>query len=140
MAPETRRTADDQILGGSETILLVDDEEMVLDVSRELLEGLGYSVETAAGGKAAILSLKAKTDAIDLVILDFTMPEMGGEETFRHLKSIRPDVPVLVSSGFSVNHEVREILRHDRTGFIQKPFRLHTLSQKIREILDAKPA
>ncbi|MFP4531826.1 MAG: response regulator [Desulfobacterales bacterium] len=137
MASDTKREKKDEILNGSETVLLVDDEEMVLDVSRELLEGLGYSVETAGSGSAALEILEAKTDAIDLVILDFTMPEMGGEETFRHLKSIRPDVPVLVSSGFSLNVEVREILRHERTGFIQKPFRLHTLSQKVREILDA---
>ncbi len=137
MASDTKRGKKDEILHGSESVLLVDDEEMVLDVSRELLEGLGYSVETAGSGSAALEILEAKTNAIDLVILDFTMPEMGGEETFRHLKSIRPDVPVLVSSGFSLNHEVGEILRHERTGFIQKPFRLHTLSQKVREILDA---
>jgi len=137
MAPETQRTQKDEILHGSESVLLIDDEEMVLDVSKELLEGLGYSVATADSGRAAIDTLEAKTDDIDLVILDFTMPEMGGEETFRRLKSITPDVPVLVSSGFSLNDEVREILQHERTGFIQKPFRLHTLSQKVREILDA---
>ena len=137
MMPDTQREENDEILHGSESVLLIDDEAMVLDVSRELLEGLGYSVATADSGRAAIDTLAAQTDDIDLVILDFTMPEMGGEETFRRLKSIRPDVPVLVSSGFSLNDEVREILQHERTGFIQKPFRLHTLSQKVREVLDA---
>ncbi len=138
MAPEMEVGKKDEILHGSESVLLIDDEEMVLNVSRELLEGLGYQVLTAASGKEAISILEAKTGEIDLVVLDLTMPEMSGEETLNRLKSINPNVPVLVSTGFSINEKLREVLQQNCTGFIQKPFNLQKLSQKVREMLDAE--
>ena len=137
MAPEMHREENSELLTGSESVLLVDDEEMVLNVSKELLESLGYQVITAGGGREAIEIFETKADAIDLVILDFTMPEMSCEETFSRLKMIAPRVPVLVSSGFSLNEHVRQILDQDGTGFIQKPFRLYMLSRKVREMLDS---
>jgi len=132
----THREEKNEILQGSESVLLIDDEEMVLDVSKELLEGLGYQVLTASRGREAITTLEAKADEVDLVILDFTMPEMSGKETFNRLRAIKPEVRVLLSSGYSLNEEVQEILDQSGTGFIQKPFRLQTLSQKMRDMLD----
>jgi len=135
MAPEMKNGEISGIPHGSESVLLIDDEEMVLSVSRELLEGLGYRVLTADNGKAAIAEFETKADEIDLIILDFTMPEMSGGETLKRLKSIHPKVPVLVSSGYSLGAQEHEILQHEGTGFIQKPFRLQVLAQKVREML-----
>lgn len=137
MAPEMHREETSELLTGSESVLLVDDEEMVLNVSKELLESLGYRIVTAGTGREAIEIFETKAGEIDLVILDFTMPEMSCEETFSQLKMIAPKVPVLISSGFSLNDQVRQILDQDGTGFIQKPFRLNMLSRKVREMLDS---
>nr|AGF93289.1 multi-sensor hybrid histidine kinase [uncultured organism] len=125
----------EEILSGTETILLVDDEEMIRDVGREMLEGLGYRVLLADSGRQAVDTMSAHKDEIDLVILDFTMPEMSGAETFRRLQSVAPDLLVLVSSGYSLNDEVQAILQQGAKGFIQKPFNLERLSRKLREIL-----
>ena len=121
---------------GSETILLVDDEEMILSVGAELLKHLGYRVFLADGGKAALEKFTANAAAIDLVILDLIMPDLGGRETFERLRSISPNVRVLLSSGYSINGEASEILDKGCNGFIQKPFNLQQLARKIRSVLD----
>jgi two-component system cell cycle sensor histidine kinase/response regulator CckA len=121
---------------GTETVLLVDDEEMIIDVGRDLLEALGYQVLTASGGPEAIQIYREKQDYIELVILDMIMPEMGGSETFDRLKEINPGLKVLLSSGYSMNGEAKDIMKKGCDGFIQKPFVLEALSKKIREILD----
>ncbi len=121
---------------GSEAILLVDDEQMVLEVGSIMLEKLGYTVVTADSGQKALEIMKSRPDEIDLIILDMIMPETGGGETFDQLKRIAPDSNVLLSSGYSISGEAVEILKRGCNGFLQKPFNLHSLSQKIREILD----
>ena len=90
-----------KLLEGNETILLVDDEETIIDVSREILEALGYTVYSAMSGKEAIELYTLKKNEIDLVILDMIIPEMGGGEIFDALKTINPDVNVILSSGYS---------------------------------------
>lgn len=121
---------------GEGTILLVDDEEMITDVGELLLEKLGYRVLTARSGQEAIDVYGKKMDDIDLVILDMIMPGMGGGETFDRLKEINPDIKVLLSSGYSINGQAREILDRGCNGFIQKPFSMNEISQIIREHLD----
>jgi PAS domain S-box-containing protein len=128
----------DCVCRGSETILLVDDEEMVLEVSVQLFEMLGYTVLAAQNGKEAIEIYQKNQHKIDLVILDMIMPVMSGGETYDKLKEINPDVHVLLSSGYSMNGQAREILARGCIGFIQKPFSMQNLSLKIREILDQK--
>ena len=120
----------------TETILFVDDEEVVVTVGRQMLEKLGYAVLTAAGGKEALNTYKNSNTKIDLVILDMIMPDMGGGETFDRLKERNPNLKILLSSGYSINGQATEILRRGCNGFIQKPFDLKKLSQKIRKILD----
>jgi two-component system cell cycle sensor histidine kinase/response regulator CckA len=120
----------------SETILLVDDEHMVLEVAKQMIEVFGYEVLTAKDGKGAIEVYKANRDRIDMVILDMIMPEMGGGETYDRLKEINPDIKVLLSSGYSIDGQAKEILERGCDGFIQKPFTMNQLSRKIREILD----
>lgn len=124
------------VLKGGETILFVDDEEMIIKTGKELLETLGYKVLIAKSGKEVIEIYRAKNEQIDMVILDTVMPDIGGGEIYNMLKKINPDIKVLLSSGYSMNDEIKEILERGCDGFIQKPFTLKELSRKIRKILD----
>ena len=125
-----------KLLKGTETILLVDDEHMVIDIGKEILEKLGYTVITAASGTEAMQLFKKNQKNIDLVILDMIMPDMSGRDTFENLKACQADVKVLLSSGYSIDGQATEILNSGCKGFIQKPFNLKQLSRKMREILD----
>jgi PAS domain S-box-containing protein len=125
-------------LRGTETILLVDDEEIVLEVSVQLLKSLGYKVMTARSGREALDVLSEDQDNIDMVILDMIMPGMGGGETYDEMKGVDPNIRVLLSSGYSIDGQAREILDRGCNAFIQKPFNMRELSHKIREILDTK--
>jgi two-component system, cell cycle sensor histidine kinase and response regulator CckA len=121
---------------GTETILLVDDEEMILAVATDLLETLGYRVITANGGHAALSVYAEKGKDIDLVLLDVIMPDLSGKETFAQLKAMNPQIRVLLSSGYSLDGEAAAIMQQGCEGFIQKPFDLEQLSNKIREVLN----
>ena len=127
-----------KILDGSETVLLVDDEDVIIEVSLEILNALGYQVLTARSGKEAIEVYKKNKDKIELVILDMIMPDMGGGETYDRIKEINPDIKVLLLSEYSTNGQAQEILDRGCDGFIQKPFNMKQVSQKLREILDKK--
>ena len=131
----TEEANDDPIEGGNETILLVDDEDIVIKVGGEMLELLGYTVLIARNGQEALDIYKADQDRIDLVILDIIMPQMGGEETVEQLKAINPNAVVLLSSGYALNGKAERILNKGCRGFIQKPFDIRRLSQKIRAML-----
>jgi len=132
---------------GSETILLVDDESVILDVGGEVLTALGYNVVPAISGKEAIEILRQTMDESgrgkekalkpDLVILDMIMPEMGGAETFDAIKKINPDIKVLLASGYSIEGQATKILASGCDGFIQKPYSMQQISRKIREILES---
>jgi PAS domain S-box-containing protein len=124
------------VLAGTETVLLVDDEEMIVEVGQAILETLGYQVLPARSGKETIEVYQKNQDDIGLVILDMIMPGMNGGETYDRLKAINPKVKVLLSSGYSIDSEATDILKRGCNGFIQKPFTIKQLSQKIREILE----
>jgi nitrogen-specific signal transduction histidine kinase/CheY-like chemotaxis protein len=126
----------EEVLRGDETLLLVDDEEMIIEVGQKILEALGYKVLVAMNGKEALAIYKDKMESINMVILDMIMPGIGGGETYDKLKSINPDIKVLLSSGYSISGQAAEILERGCDGFIQKPFKLRQVSVKIREILD----
>ncbi len=121
---------------GSETILLVDDEVMVLEVGVEVLKDLGYTVLQAQGGGEAVELYSRNRDDIDLVILDMIMPDLGGGQAYDRLKDIDHKVKVLLSSGYGIDGQATEILNRGCNGFIQKPFGITELSAKIREVLD----
>ena len=122
---------------GTETVLLVDDEQIVLDVGKPMLERLGYQVLSAAGGREAIEVYHRQKGKIDLVILDLIMPDLAGGAVFDRLKEIDPEVKVLLASGYSREGQAERILRRGCKGFIQKPFSMEKLSEKIRDILQA---
>jgi CheY-like chemotaxis protein len=125
-----------EVLKGAETVLFVDDEDMISEVGEAILKELGYKVLLAGNGKEAIEVYKNNKDKIDMVILDMIMPEMGGDRAYEIIKEINPDVKVLLSSGYSVEGEAAKILEYGCDGFIQKPFNMKRLSKSIREVLD----
>ena len=139
----------EDIAKADETVLLVDDEEMIIDVGKGILEYMGYFVLTAKSGKEAldivsnsfILDGERKASAVvgvkpDLVILDMVMPDMDGGVVYDAIREICPDIKVILSSGYSENENINKILQRGCNGFIQKPFNLKQLSKKIREVLD----
>ncbi len=122
---------------GTETILFVDDDEENLAVGRKILAGLGYRVLTAHDGKTSLEIYTAQGDQIDMVVLDYVMPGMGGREVFEALRRLDPDVRVLLSSGYSSNNQVAHMLDQGCKGFIQKPYDAGRMARKMREILDS---
>ncbi|MFZ2187957.1 MAG: PAS domain S-box protein [Candidatus Moraniibacteriota bacterium] len=122
---------------GHERVLLIDDEDMIIEVGKELLSHLGYTVFTAKNGQDAIDFYRENTD-IDLVILDMIMPGMQGGEVFDFLRKINPAATIILSSGYSLKGAAMRIMKRGCNGFIQKPFTLSELSLKIREVLDNK--
>jgi CheY-like chemotaxis protein len=125
----------DQMLTGSGTILLVDDEDIILDVASEILESLGYTVITARSGQEAIDFYSNERTKVDLVILDLIMPGLNGRKTYDQLNEINPEIKVLLSSGYSLSGEASSILERGRVSFIQKPYNINDLSKKVREVL-----
>ncbi|OPY72194.1 MAG: Blue-light-activated protein [Syntrophorhabdus sp. PtaU1.Bin002] len=124
-----------EIVRSTETVLLVDDQEMILAVGGEMLKVLGYEVFAAQGGEEALAIYREKGEMIDVVILDMIMPAVSGGETYDRLKAINPGVKVILSSGYSIDGQATEIMARGCSGFIQKPFNIGDLSEKIREVL-----
>jgi PAS domain S-box-containing protein len=133
-ASEPEETA---LIKGSGTVLLVDDETMILEVGQAMLETLGYAVLVAGGGTEAVELVAEKADEIDLVILDMIMPDMDGGTAFDRIREIRPRLAVILSSGYSLNGQAAGILDRGCAGFIQKPFNISALAQKVRGVLDS---
>jgi two-component system cell cycle sensor histidine kinase/response regulator CckA len=126
------------VLRGTETILLVDDEDVVLDVNREILENQGYTVIMARNGKEALEIYRHRRDEIALVLLDMVMPGINGEETFGLLRRIDPDVKVILASGYSTIGQIRNMMRNGCCAFLQKPFGNLELTMKVREVIGVK--
>ena len=129
---------DGEISGGSETILFIDDEELILEVGQLMIQKLGYTVLSARNGQEALDLFRSEKDRIHMVILDMMLPDMGGKDVYEKLKDIQTDVRVLLSSGYTIDGQASEILDLGCNGFIQKPFDLKRLSLKIRQVLDGK--
>ena len=129
-------TIDIQPTGGTETILLVDDEDVVIEVTGMLLEELGYRVITAGSGREAVEIYAKQHAEIDLVILDMIMPGLSSSDTFDQLKTINPSIRAILSSGYSLNGKAQEIMKKGVSVFLQKPYRLNALAQAIRRTLE----
>jgi two-component system, cell cycle sensor histidine kinase and response regulator CckA len=129
-----------RLIRGSETILLVDDEEMIIEVGKAMIEKIGYRVVIAKGGEQAIEVISEMGNKIELVILDMIMPGIDGGKTFDRIRKIEPAMPVILASGYTINGLATEIMQRGCSGFIQKPFNISELSQKIRKILDEAKA
>ncbi len=131
-----REPGDVALLRGSETVLFVDDEDIITEFAEDFLGRLGYKVLVVESGKKALETYERNGERIDIVVLDMVMPDMSGRETYAALKGMNPGIKVLLSSGYSIDGEATRILNHGCNGFIQKPYTIESLSQKLREILD----
>ncbi len=120
---------------GKGTVLLVDDEEGVRKVAKKMLERFGMTVILAENGVEALEICRDNQNNIDCVLLDLTMPKMGGEETFRELRKIRSDIPVVIASGYTEQDVASRFSGKELAGFIQKPYRLESLLNAIRGVL-----
>jgi PAS domain S-box-containing protein len=128
------------IVGGQESIMVVDDEASILTVVSDLLSDLGYSVYTAQSGEAALKLYQEKGHEIDLVILDMGMPGMGGKRCLKRLKEINPGVKVLIASGYSGDQVVSEVRKAGALAYLRKPYRLHELVNIMAELLGGSRA
>jgi len=124
---------------GTETILLVDDQEAIWDFLIEALQLLGYSVLLAENGLDAVEIYRENPGQIDLVLLDMIMPKSGGHETFSKIREIDPNANILLSSGFVSGDEVQDLISQGARGFIAKPHRIPQIAADIRRILDEYP-
>ena len=128
----------ERIQKGKGTILFVEDEKWVIDVTKEMIERMGYVCFIAENGNDALSMYKEKGSEIDAVILDMIMPGLGGGETFDRLREMDSNVRVILSSGYGLDGEVTDILNRGCCDFIQKPFKMGTLSEKVKAAMDKK--
>jgi CheY-like chemotaxis protein len=126
--------------GGTERILFVDDEAIQIDLGRQMLSRLGYRVTAFTGSREAWQAFQKSPDAYDLVITDMTMPELTGDELARRVMGVRPELPVILCTGYSerITEEAAEAL--GIRGFVMKPVVIRELALLLREILDAPPS
>ena len=124
-------------LGGTETILLVDDEMHIRDLGSRILQKAGYNVITASNGREALEIYRTKGEHIRLVMLDLIMPEMGGKRCLEGLLSLDPSVKAIIASGYSANGPTKDALSVGAKGFVNKPFKIRQMLKVIREVLDA---
>ena len=120
---------------GTETVLLVDDEEIVIGVGKQMLQRLGYSVLTAANGLEAVDIYRNNQNTIGLVILDMIMPGLEAGDAYDKLRALNPAIKVLLSSGYGLDQKAKAIMERGCSGFIQKPFNMKILQEKIGEIM-----
>ena len=129
----SRRSEGGEQWKGSGTVLLVDDEETVRSIGSEMLKELGFTTITANDGREAVEIFRSRPD-ISFVILDLTMPRMDGEECFRELKELNPEIKVIMSSGYNEQEVSQKFVGKGMAGFIQKPYRLSEMQAEIRKI------
>jgi DNA-binding response OmpR family regulator len=122
--------------GGTETVLLVEDEEMLLDLLATILTAKGYNVLTAKDGMEGLRIYTEQPDRIALVISDMGLPKLGGWEMFRRMKEINKDVRAILASGYLDPNIRIEMIEAGAKDFIQKPYEPETMLKRIREIID----
>ena len=130
-APKEKAAMDQTLPRGRGRILLVDDQEPVREVAKDMLEALGYEVITAADGLEGVSRYRDLWREIDLVILDMVMPNMSGGDCFRRMKEINPKARVVLSSGYSMDGAIQDVMNEGILAFIQKPYRLEELSRVV---------
>jgi len=134
----TQASYEQSSLNMTGTILLVDDEEIIRHMVSTMLEMFGFKVLMASDGVEALERYKQSAGEIVCVILDLTMPKMDGEQTFHQLRRLNPDLPIIISSGFGEQDIANKFLKNDSAYFIQKPYQMNKLEQKINEVLGIK--
>jgi PAS domain S-box-containing protein len=145
LLPASERALGDQThedlvgsLSGRGLILVVDDELFVLQVARRILEGYGYDVVTAENGRQGLEIFRQRSKDVSLVLLDKTMPDLDGEETYRAMKAIEPDLLAILTSGYQETEVTTHFLSHELAGFVQKPYLPETLAFKVKQALQRR--
>jgi signal transduction histidine kinase/ActR/RegA family two-component response regulator len=142
--PATRSTAENSArelnpdLRGNGNVLVVDDEDLVRNMARVALERCGYTVEVADDGAVAVESVAARPSYFDAVLLDLTMPVMGGDQALKEIHAIRADIPVILSSGFSEGEALRRFADRGLSGFLQKPYSASLLARKMKQAIEQR--
>lgn len=127
----------EELQGGSERILFIDDEEAVVKVGKKMLELLGYTVDTKTDIAEALSLFKSKTDEFDLVITDMTMPNMTGDKLAIEIKNIKPDIPIILCTGYSKMIKDKPLAEYGIKALIYKPIEIAELAGKVRRVLDS---
>jgi CheY-like chemotaxis protein len=127
------------VIGGRGSVLLVDDEKPTLDVCSEMLRSLGYRVQAVTSGEEALRAVRSQSEGFDVVIVDMIMPGMNGFETVAGIRSVRPGTKVILSSGYSRQDDIEAIREKGFDAFLQKPFDVAMLSEKISEVAGLRP-
>jgi len=135
VAPPATMESETKVWRGSGAVLLVDDEPIVRKTATRMLESMGFTVLQAQDGREGVECFKAHAGEIRAVLLDLTMPRLDGEATFRELRLVRPDVRVLLMSGFNEQEAINRFIGKGLAGFLQKPFKLENLRARMKEIL-----
>jgi CheY-like chemotaxis protein len=130
--------AANQTWRGEGTVLVVDDEEVIRDVASRLLQVIGFKSILAREGEEAVARLQEAGDSVRLVLLDLTMPRMGGEETYRQLARLRPGLPIVLMSGYPEPEVMGRFSETGLAAYLQKPFRLPALVEVIRRCLQSE--
>ncbi len=133
---ETQVVNINEPLQGRGTVLIIDDETPVLTVTAKLVESLGYTAKTAQSGNEALDIFQASHGVVDCIILDLIMPNTNTSELLSRLRTLRPNIPVILASGYSLEGQAKKILAMDGVAFLQKPFTLEDLSKKLHLALN----
>ncbi|NNL77047.1 MAG: response regulator, partial [Desulfobacterales bacterium] len=128
--------AEKTIATGSERILFVDDETALVNIGKQMLESMGYKVTTRTSSIEALELFKAKTNSFDLVITDMTMPNMTGDELARELIRIKPEIPVVLCTGYSARINQQQAAAMGIRAFVSKPILKRDIAKTIRKVLD----
>lgn len=137
---QAKPQVDERLLAGRGTVMVIDDESIVRKVAKTTLERFGYSVIVCDDGPTAITLFGTMAAEVSVILLDMSMPKMSGEETFRHLRAIRQDVKVILSSGYSEVEAFSHFNGNGLAGFIQKPYTSARLGEKVRSVLQVQCA
>ncbi len=124
---------------GSENILIIDDEVSLCEIAKDMLSNLGYSVSYVHDGKAGVEMYRTRRASLDLVLMNMNMPLMGGRETFRQLRNINPELPIMIVTGHGRAVVDESAWSTEISGYLQKPFQLEDLATKVRQVLDKRP-
>lgn len=134
--PEERDNSVEQLPHGIKTILFVDDEKLLLEIGKELLESLGYRVETRASSIDALEAFRVQPAKYDLIVSDITMPKMTGEYLAVEIKKIAPDIPIILCTGFSTRLNSEKLIKVGVTKVLMKPLTMNELAVNVRLALD----
>jgi PAS domain S-box-containing protein len=136
--PQDSKDVEESLRGGTETVLLVDDDQLVRDLAKRILEQVGYTALTAADGEMAVATYVLHKQKIDLIILDVIMPGMGGKKSLEKILQINPHARVLLMTGYSADAGLEALLAKGAKGLLGKPFKAKELLNTIRQVLDQK--